>query len=701
MPATASGGARPEEAAASASPPSPTASYCMGTRPEELTARLAAAAGGRPVGGGGGGRGGGGGGGEEEGEHERVRTLREIKNQIIGNRTKKLQYLRLGAVPVVVAALAGPGASPAALVQAAAAAGSFACGVDDGVRAVLAAGAVAHLTRLLAHPDEKVVDASARALRMIYQSKLAPKFDVNNNEKNMEFLLTLLNSENENVTELAANIISHSCDSTTEQLALCAAGVPQRLVNHFGGSMNLRDACLDSLTAIIRNNWEVASRFALLDHGKALRSIVALIHDRSPRTRLLACLCLIALSHASPCHFQDRQIKTKLILVLLELIEEPGHVGDDAPLALTTLIKDSVELQKQALSTNAVQKLSNHLIANSLESRRAVTILLALAELCSKLEESRSQLMSVQASTLILDALKHASVDIRVAACSCIKNISRSSKVLSAGKLSCDTFIAPLVQLLYDSSMSVQVAALGAICNIAVNLTPRKSILLQSGAVSQLVHLSKSMDPTLRLKAVWALRNIMFLLNPKDKDFILKELTLSTLSSLICDSEHFVQEQTLALVHNLVDGYVNSFNYVIGEDGMILNAISRQLNNAPAPGVCIQGMFVLANVAAGGELNKEAVMNILVPRRADRVKQSFIVNFLLSKDKQLRVATLWCVLNLIYPKCEASSVRVVRLQNAGVISQVKGMINDPCLDCKLRVRMVLEHCLDNADDGFM
>lgn len=79
-----------------------------------------------------------------------------------------------------------------------------------------------------------------------------------------------------------------------------------------------------------------------------------------------------------------------------------------------------------------------------------------------------------------------------------------------------------------------QVAALGAICNIAVNLTPRKSVLLHSGVVSQLVHLSKSMDPTLRLKSVWALRNIMFLLSPKDKDFIVKELTLSTLSSLIC-----------------------------------------------------------------------------------------------------------------------------------------------------------------------
>ena len=94
-------------------------------------------------------------------------ALREIKNQIIGNRTKKLLYLRLGAVPAVVAALAEPGASPAALVQAAAAAGSFACGVDDGARAVLAAGAVGHLTRLLAHHDEKVGSAALTCLLVV------------------------------------------------------------------------------------------------------------------------------------------------------------------------------------------------------------------------------------------------------------------------------------------------------------------------------------------------------------------------------------------------------------------------------------------------------------------------------------------------------------------------------------------------------
>lgn len=76
-------------------------------------------------------------------------------------------------------------------------------------------------------------------------------------------------------------------------------------------------------------------------------------------------------------------------------------------------------------------------------------------------------------------------------------------------------------------------AALDAICNVAVNLTTKKSVLLQCGGVSTLSQLARSMHSEVRLKSVRALRNLMFLLDRKDKDFIFTELTASTLTTLI------------------------------------------------------------------------------------------------------------------------------------------------------------------------
>ena len=99
----------------------------------------------------------------------KLKALREIKNQIIGNRTKKLSFLKLGAVPAVASILssyatqadsqlAGADVSISnIIVQSAAVLGSFACGFDAGVRAVLDAGAFPHLIRLLSNFDDKVI----------------------------------------------------------------------------------------------------------------------------------------------------------------------------------------------------------------------------------------------------------------------------------------------------------------------------------------------------------------------------------------------------------------------------------------------------------------------------------------------------------------------------------------------------------------
>ncbi|XP_021973413.1 armadillo repeat-containing protein 8 isoform X1 [Helianthus annuus] len=627
-----------------------------------------------------------------DGGEAKLKVLRDLKNQIIGNRTKKLSYIKLGAVPFVVSILSSSSfSSDSILVQCAATIGSFACGVDSGVKAVLDAGAFVHLVNLLSHSNEKVVDAGARALKMIYQSKVAPKYDFFQ-EKNMEFLTSLLDKNNENLTALGASIITHSCETNDEQKILGDAGTLKRLINLLEGTTSQRDASLEAFATIIKQNPQVISEFVGPENGRTWGTLIELTKDKYPRTRLLACTCLILIKNAAPSYLQSVGIRTKLILILLELIDDSGQVGDEALFTLSSFIADEESLQKSAFEANTIDRLCDHMQKESLQPKRLEGMLMILANLCSNLECSRSVLLEspkLQTISIITDALSHATVDVRVAACMCLKNISRSVKYLSAGHFMTEAVIIPLIQLLDDTSTSVQVAALRTISNLVIDFTMHKSLFVQNGGVKQLVELSKSMDSRVRLNAVWALRNLMFLVDSRCKEGIFLELRALSLTSLVSDPSACVQEHALGLICNLVNGSLDSIDYVFTEDALLLNAVGRQLRNASKPEVLIQGMYVLCNVASGKEFQKEAVMHQILPDSSNGDTQSIMVTMLQSEVAQLRTAAVWTIVNLTIPTGAGALARVVKLRNAGIVSQLKNMANDPCLDVKLRVRTAL------------
>ncbi|XP_014502530.1 armadillo repeat-containing protein 8 isoform X1 [Vigna radiata var. radiata] len=629
----------------------------------------------------------------------KLKAIREVKNQIIGNRTKKLSYIKLGAVPVLAAVLASadadstPGSS--LVVQSAAALGSFACGVDAGVRAILDAGAFPHLIRLLSAADDKVVDAAARSLRMIYQSKLAPKYDFYK-EQDMGFLLSLLKSGNENLTGLGASIVIHSCETSDEQNILCHAGALEKFISLLDGSLSQRDSSLESIAAILKNNPEVVSKFVDLQSRRALSSIIELTKDRYSQTRLLASLCLICVKNSSSCYLQDTGIETKLINILLELLDDSGKVGDNACFAFSSLVAEK-DVQKLAFEANAIDKLNSHLQNCALHPKRLEGIFLALAALCSKLECCRSKFLSLQVLNMLVDALTYDDANVRTAACICLKNVSRSIKNSSAGYFTNERIITTLVRLLSDRSTSVQVAALGAISNLVIDFTPQKSKFIQCGGIKELVHLTKSMDSSLRLNAVWALRNMVFLADKMCKEKVFLELTVSSVASLICDPEPSVQEQALALVRNLVDGCIDCVEYAFAEDGIILDAVGRQLQKSSKIEIGIQGMYLLSNIACGNESHKEAVMQLLFSE-AENGSHSFFSQFLLSNDSRLRPSALWVIVNLTFPSSPGAFGRIVKLRSVGIVSQIKKMVNDPCMDVKLRARQALGQIITYGDN---
>ena len=61
------------------------------------------------------------------------------------------------------------------------------------------------------------------------------------------------------------------------------------------GSLSQRDASLESLATVLKNNPEAVSNFVGPESGSVLSSIIELTRDRYPQTRLLACMCLIVI----------------------------------------------------------------------------------------------------------------------------------------------------------------------------------------------------------------------------------------------------------------------------------------------------------------------------------------------------------------------------------------------------------------------
>lgn len=98
--------------------------------------------------------------------------------------------------------------------------------------------------------------------------------------------------------------------------------------------------------------------------------------------------------------------------------------------------------------------------------------------------------------------------------------------------------------------MFFQVVALGAISNVVVDFKADKSVFTQCGGVRQLVLLSKSIESTIRVNAVWALKNLSFLVNNRCKEEILLELSTSTLTSLISGNCH---SNYMILIYTVLD----------------------------------------------------------------------------------------------------------------------------------------------------
>ncbi|RKF73064.1 putative armadillo repeat protein [Golovinomyces cichoracearum] len=146
-----------------------------------------------------------------------------------------------------------------------------------------------------------------------------------------------------------------------------------------------------------------------------------------------------------------------------------------------------------------------------------------------------------------------------IAACGAVRALSRSVSVLRTTLI--DNGVAePVFRLLKHPENEVQIAATATVINLLTDVSPMRDTIAKAGVLKILCEHAKSVNPKLRLNAVWALKHFVQGVNNEMKRQCVEELGHGWLVHLICDDIEDLallsskdNEQRLASGNNLSD----------------------------------------------------------------------------------------------------------------------------------------------------
>ncbi len=97
-------------------------------------------------------------------------------------------------------------------------------------------------------------------------------------------------------------------------------------------------------------------------------------------------------------------------------------------------------------------------------------------------------------------------------------------------------------------------AACATLCNLVLDFSPMKTSAISKGALDAVLLLLGNMNSSLRLNAVWALKNLLYMAEPTVKRAVMDKLTYERLYQMTLDPDVEVQVQALNMLRNLACG---------------------------------------------------------------------------------------------------------------------------------------------------
>jgi len=152
-------------------------------------------------------------------------------------------------------------------------------------------------------------------------------------------------------------------------------------------------------------------------------------------------------------------------------------------------------------------------------------------------------------------------------------------------------------------------AALAAVCNILTDFSPLRPIYLEEKLMPRLIYIMKeSGDPSLRLSALWAVKNVLRKTSTETKRDVMSHLGWPHLVELLGDPDEDVQEQAFNAVRNLTESE-DGIAMVFREIGiLVLGRITSGLNSGN-DNVVLQAVSALANLSNGTNEQQDLILS--------------------------------------------------------------------------------------------
>jgi hypothetical protein len=235
------------------------------------------------------------------------------------------------------------------------------------------------------------------------------------------------------------------------------------------------------------------------------------------------------------------RIVSDLIPSLLVLCKDRSEYSTRAPLILAILISDDEDLQmKVALESDALKRLADILEhpGPTQSDQFKEGALSCIASIGSIREECRKVIIETKGIVSnVVNCLRDDRIEIRLLACHCARVLSRSVKALRTVLI--DSGIAePLIAQMESSEPALQTASCAVLCNLVLEFSPMRKLIIDKNVLPILLRMVESKDHSIRVNALWALKNLSYQADTSTKSALINVFTYDIIyryNSLIFD----------------------------------------------------------------------------------------------------------------------------------------------------------------------